>query len=71
MSSTGVIRIDPAGCSYKDWEVSRIPRQDLALFQTDRDQLSTFYRSPKSRQVNWVRRVSVNPRIRFTARLFR
>jgi uncharacterized protein YecE (DUF72 family) len=75
------IRIGTAGWSYKDWNgivyPSRPPRgfDRLAAMASlfDANEInSTFYRIPDGRQTaDWARRVSFNPRFRFTAKLFR
>jgi uncharacterized protein YecE (DUF72 family) len=76
-----VIRIGPAGWSYKDWEgivypVSKPkgfhPASYLAQYFDTIEINSTFYRSPEAGIAKgWARRVEGNPNFRFTARLFR
>jgi uncharacterized protein YecE (DUF72 family) len=79
--STVVIRIGPAGWSYRDWEgvVYPVPRpkglHEATFLAEHFDTIeinSTFYRRPEPWvSKNWARRVAGNPRFRFTAKLFR
>jgi len=75
------IRVGTAGWSYEDWNgivyPGKAPRgfdrlgEMAALFDAN-EVNSTFYRIPDARQTkDWARRVSHNPRFRFTAKLFR
>src|SRR4030095_11500924 len=75
-----IIRIGPAGWSYKDWE--RIvypakpgskfdPLEYLAGFFDTIEINSSFYRPPTASTTRaWVKRVSRNPRFMFTAKLY-
>lgn len=77
----GVIRVGPAGWSYKDWEGVVYPRpkprgfDPLAYLATYFDALeinSTFYRSQTARIARtWLSRVEHNDDFRFTAKLNR
>jgi uncharacterized protein YecE (DUF72 family) len=75
------IRVGPAGWDYKDWSGVVYPKPKprsfdplryLARYFDTLEVNSTFYR-PMSREVAlaWAARVSVNPRFRFTAKLWR
>src|SRR5215471_15468313 len=76
-----MIRVGPAGWSYKDWEGIVYPPNPpkgfhgatyLAQFFDTIEVNSSFYRPPTASAVRgWVERVSANPRFRFTARLWR
>jgi uncharacterized protein YecE (DUF72 family) len=76
-----VIRIGPAGWSYRDWEgvVYPVPKPKgfheatyLAQYFDTIEINSTFYRPPEPDVAkNWANRVSANPRFRFTAKLWR
>jgi uncharacterized protein YecE (DUF72 family) len=76
-----MIRIGPAGWSYKDWEGIVYPLNPpkgfhpatyLAQFFDAIEINSSFYRPPAASTVRgWVQRVSGNPRFKFTAKLFR
>jgi uncharacterized protein YecE (DUF72 family) len=76
-----VIRIGPAGWSYRDWEGVVYPMLKpkgfheatyLAQYFDTIEINTTFYRPPERWIAsNWVRRVGANPRFRFTAKLFR
>jgi uncharacterized protein YecE (DUF72 family) len=76
-----MIRIGPAGWSYKDWEGIVYPASKpsdfheatyLAQYFDTIEINSTFYRPPEPGIArNWARRVSANPRFRFTAKLWR
>jgi uncharacterized protein YecE (DUF72 family) len=74
------IRIGPAGWSYKDWEGvvypphgSRFdPLAFLASFFDTIEINSPFYRiPPPTHAKSWVRRVSGNPELRFTTKIFK
>ncbi len=74
------IRVGPAGWSYRDWEGTVYPphgsRFDhlayLASFFDTVEINSPFYRiPPPAHSRSWVRRVSGNPRFRFTTKVFR
>lgn len=76
-----MIRVGPAGWSYKDWEGIVYPPQKGSTFDSlaylseyfDTIELNnTFYRPPTPQMTNsWVKRVHSNPRFKFTAKLFR
>jgi uncharacterized protein YecE (DUF72 family) len=76
-----MIRIGPAGWSYKDWEGIVYPVSKpkgfheaayLAQYFDTIEINSTFYRPPEPGIArNWARRVIANPRFRFTAKLWR
>jgi uncharacterized protein YecE (DUF72 family) len=76
-----MIRIGPAGWSYKDWDGIVYPPNPpkgfhpasyLAQFFDTIEINSSFYRPPAASSVRgWVQRVSANPRFKFTAKLFR
>lgn len=77
--ASGVVRVGPAGWSYRDWEGIVYPSRAGASF----DRLSwtadwfdlvevnvSFYRIPEPTvSTRWARRVAHNPRFRFTAKL--
>ena len=72
-----MIRIGPAGWSYKDWEGVVYPKGRkidqltyLAGFFNTIEINNSFYRpiAPKTAE-SWVRRAAVNPDFRFTAKL--
>ena len=76
-----IIRVGPAGWSYKDWKEIVYPVEKpkgfheatyLAQYFDTIEINSTFYR-PREPGIarNWVRLVSANPRFRFTAKLWR
>lgn len=73
-----MIRIGPAGWSYKDWEGTVYPphgsRFDalayLAHYFDTIEVNSSFYRTPPPTHArSWVRRVAENPDFRFTVKL--
>jgi uncharacterized protein YecE (DUF72 family) len=76
-----MIRIGPAGWSYKDWEGTVYPQRPgtkfdplkyLAQFFNTIEINSTFYRPPTaSTAMSWVKRVSEHPKFDFTAKLNR
>ncbi|HEX3185306.1 MAG TPA: DUF72 domain-containing protein [Pyrinomonadaceae bacterium] len=76
-----IIRIGPAGWSYKDWEGVVYPQKPgknfdpleyLARFFNTIEINSSFYRSPTpSTTEAWVRRVEKNKEFTFTAKLHR
>jgi uncharacterized protein YecE (DUF72 family) len=76
-----VIRIGPAGWSYRDWGGVVYPAVKpkgfheatyLAQYFDTIEINSSFYRPPEpGMAISWVRRISANPRFRFTAKLFR
>jgi uncharacterized protein YecE (DUF72 family) len=76
-----MIRIGPAGWSYKDWEGIVYPQKPgrkfdplsyLSGFFDTIEINSTFYRPPSSSSAaDWVRRVEHNPQFKFTAKLYR
>ena len=76
-----MIRIGPAGWSYKDWEKTVFPQkpgprfdplQYLAGFFDTIEINSSFYRPPTpSTTRSWVKRVANNKRFSFTAKLYR
>jgi uncharacterized protein YecE (DUF72 family) len=76
-----MIRIGPAGWSYKDWEGIVYPTSKpkgfhpasyLAQYFDTIEINSTFYRPPEPDIAwSWARRVEANPNFRFTAKLFR
>jgi len=76
-----IIRIGPAGWSYKDWEGIVYPQKPgkafdpleyLARFFNTIEINSSFYRSPTpSTTEAWVRRVEKNKEFTFTAKLHR
>jgi uncharacterized protein YecE (DUF72 family) len=76
-----MIRVGPAGWSYKDWEGIVYPTNRpkgfhgatyLAQFFDTIEINSSFYRPPAAATVRgWVQRVSRNPRFRFTVKLYR
>jgi uncharacterized protein YecE (DUF72 family) len=76
----GVVRIGPAGWSYKDWEGIVYPphgsRFDhltyLAQYFDTIEVNSSFYRiPPPSHAASWVRRTGSNDRFAFTVKLYR
>ena len=78
--SSHSLRIGPAGWSYKDWDGVVYPphggRFDalayLADFFDTIEINSPFYRIPPATHAkSWVRRVSRNPRFRFTTKVWR
>jgi len=78
--SEHLVRIGPAGWSYKDWEGTVYPphgsRFDalayLASYFDTIEVNSSFYRVPPvTHAKSWVRRVGANPQFRFTAKSFR
>src|SRR4029453_8319535 len=81
MKSKPIIRIGPAGWSYKDWEgivypVKPGPRFDalgyLAKFFDTIEINSSFYRPPTpSTTKAWSSRVAHNKNFQFTAKLYR
>ncbi|MFN2531382.1 MAG: DUF72 domain-containing protein [Pyrinomonadaceae bacterium] len=76
-----MIRIGPAGWSYKDWEDIVYPHKPgpkfdpleyLSKFFDTIEINSSFYRPPSPKTAKaWVTRVSGNPKFRFTAKLNR
>jgi uncharacterized protein YecE (DUF72 family) len=78
--SKPIIRVGPAGWSYKDWEGTVYPphgsRFDalayLASFFDTLEINSPFYRiPPPTHSKSWIRRVSANPDFKFTTKVFR
>lgn len=73
-----MIRVGPAGWTYKDWEgivyPERRPKVDQLAYLAERfDTIeinSTFYRpaSPKTAE-SWLRRTAFNPEFKFTAKV--
>ena len=77
---SGIIRVGPAGWSYKDWEGTVYPphgsRFDhlsyLAEWFDTIEVNSSFYRiPPPTHAKSWVRRVAANDAFRFTAKSYR
>jgi uncharacterized protein YecE (DUF72 family) len=76
-----MIRVGPAGWSYKDWEGIVYPPQKGSTFDSlaylseyfDTIELNnTFYRPPTAQMGrSWAKRVQSNPKFRFTAKLYR
>lgn len=76
-----IIRIGPAGWSYKDWEGKVYPKKPgkkfdpleyLARFFDTIEINSSFYRPPTpSTTKSWAKRVEANERFSFTAKLLR
>ena len=76
-----IIRIGPAGWSYKDWEGVVYPQKPgknfdplvyLARFFNTIEINSSFYRPPTvSTTESWARRVASNKSFTFTAKLHR
>jgi uncharacterized protein YecE (DUF72 family) len=76
-----MIRVGPAGWSYKDWEGIVYPSKKGSKFDPlvylaeifDAIELNnTFYRPPTSQMSkSWVGRVQFNPNFKFTAKLYR
>ncbi|HEU4767956.1 MAG TPA: DUF72 domain-containing protein [Pyrinomonadaceae bacterium] len=76
-----IIRIGPAGWSYKDWEGVVYPQKPgknfdplayLARFFNTIEVNSSFYRPPTaSTTASWARRVAANKNFTFTAKLHR
>ena len=76
-----LIRIGPAGWSYKDWEGVLYPQKPgktfdpleyLARFFNTIEINSSFYRPPTpSTTKSWVNRVAGNKEFAFTAKLYR
>lgn len=75
-----IVRVGPAGWSYKDWEGTVYPphgsRFDplsyLAQYFDTIEINSPFYRIPPATHAHsWVRRVEANPRFKFTTKLYR
>ncbi len=81
MKQKHVIRIGPAGWSYKDWEGIVYPQKPgprfdpleyLARFFDTIEINSSFYRPPAvSTTKAWANRVKHNPNFQFTAKLYR
>jgi uncharacterized protein YecE (DUF72 family) len=81
MAALKLIRVGPAGWSYKDWAGIVYPAQKPTRFDPLRylskyfDTIevdSTFYRPmPRSNADSWVERVQDNPNFRFTAKLWK
>jgi len=75
-----MIRVGPAGWSYKDWEGTVYPPHGakfdplayLAAFFDTIEINSPFYRIPPPTHArSWIRRVAANPNFRFTTKVFR
>jgi len=76
-----MLRVGPAGWSYKDWEGIVYPTQKGSKFDSlaylseyfDTIELNnTFYRPPTAQMGrSWAKRVQSNPNFRFTAKLYR
>jgi uncharacterized protein YecE (DUF72 family) len=75
-----MIRVGPAGWSYKDWENVVYPPHGskfdhlayLAQFFTTIEINSPFYRIPPATHAkSWVRRVASNTEFKFTTKVFR
>jgi uncharacterized protein YecE (DUF72 family) len=76
-----IIRIGPAGWSYKDWEGVVYPKKPgprfdpleyIARFFDTIEINSSFYRPPSAgTATSWAKRVKRNPRFNFTAKLHR
>jgi uncharacterized protein YecE (DUF72 family) len=75
-----IIRIGPAGWSYKDWEGTVYPKHGskfdhlayLAGYFDTIEINSPFYRiPPATHSKSWVRRVEDNPNFRFTTKVYR
>jgi uncharacterized protein YecE (DUF72 family) len=81
MKHPPLIRIGPAGWSYKDWEGIVYPQKPgprfdpleyLAQFFDTIEINSSFYRSPAANTAkSWAKRVARNPQFSFTAKLHR
>jgi len=81
VKQTPLIRIGPAGWSYKDWEGVVYPRKPgprfdpleyLAQFFDTIEINSSFYRPPAANTAkSWAKRVESNSRFAFTAKLHR
>ena len=81
MKDQPLIRIGPAGWSYKDWEGVVYPQKPgprfdpleyLARFFDTIEINSSFYRSPTANTAkSWARRVEANKAFAFTAKLHR
>jgi len=81
MKPKHLIRIGPAGWSYKDWEGIVYPHKPgprfdplayLARFFDTIEINSSFYRSPTASTTKaWANRVKHNPNFQFTAKLYR
>jgi len=78
MTSSGTLRIGPAGWSYKDWRgivyperMSVHPVAYLSQYFDTIEINSSFYRPPNPRHAEaWVHALQQNPRFRFTAKLW-
>jgi uncharacterized protein YecE (DUF72 family) len=76
-----MIRVGPAGWSYKDWEGIVYPHKkgskfDALVYLTDFfdtiELNNTFYRPPTPQMSkSWAKRIQSNPRFKFTAKLWR
>ena len=76
-----MIRVGPAGWSYKDWEGIVYPLKkgskfDALVYLTDFfdtiELNNTFYRPPTPQMSkSWAKRIQSNPRFKFTAKLWR
>jgi uncharacterized protein YecE (DUF72 family) len=76
-----MIRVGPAGWSYKDWEGIVYPLKkgskfDPLVYLTDFfdtiELNNTFYRPPTPQMSrSWAKRIQSNPRFKFTAKLWR
>jgi len=80
LKTAHVIRVGPAGWSYKDWENVVYPPHGskfdhlgyLASFFDTIEINSPFYRiPPPTHSKSWVRRVSDNPDFRFTTKIYK
>jgi len=81
MTHKPLIRIGPAGWSYKDWEGVVYPHKPgtrfdpleyLSRFFDTIEINSSFYRSPTAKTAkSWVQRIDGNPLFNFTAKLHR
>src|SRR5262245_34772849 len=81
MTKKPLIRVGPAGWSYKDWEGVVYPQKPgtrfdpleyLSRFFDTIEINSSFYHSPTANTAKkWVERVARNPRFNFTAKLHR
>lgn len=78
--SNGIVRIGPAGWSYKDWEGIVYPSHGsrfdhLAYLSSYFDTIevnSSFYRiPPPAHAASWARRVAANGHFAFTVKLYR
>jgi uncharacterized protein YecE (DUF72 family) len=75
-----VIRFGPAGWSYRDWEGRFYPRKKGKAFDAltfvaryfDTIEINSSFYHPPAADVaaNWCRRVAINPRFKFTAKVW-